>query len=134
MSTQGPVSELLVDKHAQFVIGLDSHKDTFEHWTMQHLRISGIYWGAGAMHVMQRLDRLPKDEIIKFALSCQNPDGGFGGATGQDSHLLYTLSAVQVLCIFEAESQMNVDAVCRWTAALQQPDGSFAGDQWGEID
>jgi geranylgeranyl transferase type-2 subunit beta len=124
----------LIDLHAKFVHGLDDGKESIEKWAMQHLRVSGIYWGMGAMHVMNRLGELPRDQIVAFALACQNADGGFGGNANHDSHLLYTLSAVQVLCMFGAEQEMRVDAVCEWVAALQQPNGAFAGDKWLEVD
>lgn len=102
-------STLLVSLHSKFVKALDNHKDNFEHWKMQHLRVSGIYWGASAMNLMQQLHELDSVEVVRFVLTCQNADGGFGGSSGHDSHLLYTLSAVQLLCIFGAEGKMNVD-------------------------
>jgi prenyltransferase beta subunit len=37
-----------------------------------------------------------EERIVNFLLQCYNPDGGFGAAVGHDSHMLYTLSAVQV--------------------------------------
>ena len=51
----------LIDLHAKFVHNLDRGKGTFEHWTMQHLRVSGIYWAMGAMHVMDRLQGAHED-------------------------------------------------------------------------
>lgn len=125
---------LLVDQHARFVKQLDEKQDTFEHWTMQHLRVSGIYWGLGAMDVMDRIADMPRDEIVAFATKCRNADGGYGGIERHDSHMLYTLSAVQVLCIMGAEAEIDRDATAAWVAARQQPDGSFVGDQWGEVD
>lgn len=125
---------LHADGHAKFVHSLDSRKESFHFWTSQHLRVSGIYWGCGAMSVLGRLHEMNREEIVPFALSCQNADGGFGGNAGQDSHMLYTLSAVQVLCMFDAIDKCNIDGVATWVAARQQPDGSFAGDPWGEID
>ena len=133
-AAEAPTEQLLVDLHAKFVLKLDERKDTFEHWTMQHLRVSGIYWGAGAMHVLSRLDMMPRDEVVEFALSCRNADGGFGGSPGQDSHMLYTLSAVQVLCMFGAEDKIDRDGVASWIGKLQRPDGSVTGDEWGEVD
>lgn len=134
LTNLGPRAVLTTDLHSKFVRRLDDHKESFEHWKMQHLRMSGMYWGTSAMYVMDRLHELDGPEVVRFALSCQNADGGFGGNSGHDSHLLYTLSAVQLLCIFEAEKSMNVDACARWVAGLQQPDGSFSGDKWLEID
>ena len=37
--------------------------------------------------------------------------GGFGGNVGHDPHVLYTLSAVQVLCLFDRLDALDVDKV-----------------------
>ena len=39
---------------------------------------------------------MEKDEILEFVQSCQHDNGGFGASENHDSHLLYTLSAIQV--------------------------------------
>ena len=123
------------DLHAAFIHNLDAKKETFHYWTSRHLRVSGIYWALGAMSVLDRLAAMPTAEIIAFTKSCYNAaDGGFGGNEGQDSHMLYTLSAVQVLCMLGAEADIDKEAVARWVAARQEPDGSFSADEWGEID
>lgn len=128
-------------------------------------------------------------------LTCFHPDdGGFGASPRNDSHLLATLSAVQILALLDELHRIDTDKVvaceCAWASALvvaayttqqqqqqavmsdetstgvlsvsqgslassvlcvccvlwsaacvmtdiaglQQPDGSFAGDKWGEID
>ena len=36
--------------------------------------------------------------------------------------------------MYDELSVLNVDLVARFVAGLQQKDGSFAGDKWGEID
>ena len=51
-----------------------------------------------------------------------------------DPHILYTLSALQVLALYNELSVVDADLVVRYVASLQQSDGSFSGDQWGEID
>ena len=51
---------------------------------------------------MGRPDALPRDETIDFVLSCQHDSGGFGAAPGHDAHLLYTVSAVQILAEVDA--------------------------------
>lgn len=58
----------------------------------------------------------------------------FGGSIGHDSHMLYTLSAVQILALSGNLDKINCDKVAQYVASLQQPDGSFSGDKWGEID
>lgn len=74
-------------------------------------------------------------------LSCfHDDDGGFGPAPSHDSHMLYTLSAVQILCMidgfadFEAVHTNGKQRIANFVAALQQPSGTFAGDRWGETD
>ena len=64
----------------------------------EYLRMSGIYWGITVMDLMKYLDRMDKQEIIEFVTSCQHECGGIGASVGHDPHLLYTLSAIQVIC------------------------------------
>ena len=58
--------------------------------------MSGVYWGLTAMFLMNKQDMMEKDEILQFVQSCQHDNGGFGASQNHDSHLLYTLSAIQV--------------------------------------
>ncbi|CAN1232331.1 Geranylgeranyl transferase type-2 subunit beta 1 [Linum perenne] len=60
--------------------------------------------------------------------------GGFAGNIGHDPHILYTLSAIQVLALFDKLSVLDVDKVSSYIAGLQNEDGSFSGDMWGEVD
>jgi geranylgeranyl transferase type-2 subunit beta len=48
--------------------------------------------------------------------------------------LLYTLSALQILALYDELSVVNVELIVNYVASLQQPDGSFFGDKWGEVD
>ena len=51
-----------------------------------------------------------------------------------DAHMLYTLSALQILAICDRLDLLDKDRVAHYVASLQRPDGSFAGDKWGEVD
>lgn len=73
----------------------------------EHLRLNGVYWGLTALHLLGRPNALPRDKTIDFVLSCQNADGGFGAAPGHDSHMLYTVSAVQILATVDALSALD---------------------------
>lgn len=48
--------------------------------------------------------------------------------------MLYTLSAIQILAICDKLDTIDFDIVASYIASLQQPDGSFFGDKWGEVD
>lgn len=67
-----------------------------EYCITEYLRMSGVYWGLTAMFLMNKQDMMEKDEILEFVQSCQHDNGGFGASENHDSHLLYTLSAIQV--------------------------------------
>ena len=75
--------------------------------------------------------------IVDWVFDCyDSAHGGFGGNVGHDAHLLYTLSALQILAMAGRLDDPRLDrrAVVRFVAGLQQSDGSFAGDEWGEVD
>lgn len=120
--------------HEAYVLGLDNDTDSFEFYVTEHLRMSGAYWGLMAMDLMGSLDKMNESKIIEWVMSCQHSNGGFSGNNGHDPHLLYTLSAIQILAIFDKLDLVDAAQVGAYVAGLQQPDGSFFGDKWGEVD
>ncbi|KAI4199798.1 MAG: hypothetical protein LQ346_002521 [Caloplaca aetnensis] len=133
--------QLVVEKHVEYIKSLDKRKDELEYWLTEHLRLNGVYWGLTALHLLKHPDALPREDTIEFVLSCQHPSGGFGAAPGHDAHILYTVSAVQILVTIDALDELDKrgkggrEEVGRYIAQLQdQDDGSFAGDEWGEND
>ncbi|KAL8756609.1 MAG: hypothetical protein Q9184_004445 [Pyrenodesmia sp. 2 TL-2023] len=133
--------QLVVKKHVEYIKTLDKRKDELEYWLTEHLRLNGVYWGLTALHLLKHPDALPREETIEFVLSCQRQSGGFGAAPDHDAHMLYTVSAVQILVTIDALDELEKrgkggrERVGRYIAQLQnQDDGSFAGDEWGEND
>lgn len=122
------------EKHVEYIKALDEKKDSFHYLLMEHLKMSGTYWGLTALALLNRLDVMKKEEVISFVISCQHPNGGFSGNVGHDPHLLYTLSAVQILAMYESLNSVNTEAIVSYVKSLQQEDGSFFGDNWGEVD
>lgn len=47
----------------------------------------------------------------KQVLKCQHYSGGFGGSERHDPHMLYTLSAVQVLALHDKLHLLDADLV-----------------------
>ncbi|MCJ1258345.1 hypothetical protein MMC24_006178 [Lignoscripta atroalba] len=132
---------LHVDKHVEYIQSLDSRKDELEYWLTEHLRLNGVYWGLTALHLLGQPDVLPRTETIDFVLSCQHENGGFGAAPGHDPHMLYTVSAVQILVTVDALHELehrgkaSKEKVGEFIANLQDREtGTFAGDEWGETD
>nr|KJB31780.1 hypothetical protein B456_005G208400 [Gossypium raimondii] len=120
------MAELAVDKHVKYILAVEKNKDSFESVVMDHLRMNGAYWGLTALDLLGKLDSVNVDEVISWILKCQHESGGFSGNIGHDPHILYTLSAVQVLALFNKLDVLDIDKVATY--------GSFSGDMWGEVD
>ncbi|RDW64742.1 hypothetical protein BP6252_10393 [Coleophoma cylindrospora] len=132
--------QLAIEPHVRYIQSLDSRRDELEYWLTEHLRLNGLYWGLMALHLMGRPDALPREETINFVLSCQHENGGFGAAPGHDAHMLYTVSAVQILAMIDALDELERRGKGRalvgsYIAGLQNTrTGTFAGDEFGEED
>ncbi|RYP41659.1 hypothetical protein DL767_000864 [Monosporascus sp. MG133] len=132
--------QLSTSAHVKYIQSLDTRKDEYEYWLTEHLRLNGLYWGLTALHLLRHPDALPRDETIDFVISCQHDSGGFGAAPGHDAHMLYTVSAVQILALLDAFDELEKRGkgkaqVGKFIADLQNREtGVFAGDEWGEED
>lgn len=73
----------------------------------EHLRLNGVYWGLTALQLLGHPEALSRDDTIAFVLSCQHENGGFGAAPGHDPHMLYTVSAVQILVTVDAVDELS---------------------------
>ncbi|XP_054714267.1 geranylgeranyl transferase type-2 subunit beta-like [Uloborus diversus] len=127
-------SKLFLDKHCEYICSYGKKKDDYEFSITEYLRLSGIYWGLTALDLMGQLDKLEKEPVIEFLKSCLHKCGGFSSSTGHDPHILYTLSALQILTMYDALDIIDVDKTVEFIKGLQQEDGSFVGDKWGEVD
>lgn len=138
-------------QHLAYIANLSNRLDqpsSYEGAVTEHLRMSGIYWTYAALSLLVSASEANKvlgvttsiddsrPTIVEWVLKCFDAkSGGFGGNIGHDGHLLYTLSALQILVMAEHDlTQLPVEDIVKFIASLQQTDGSFAGDAWGEID
>eukprot|EP01033_Poteriospumella_lacustris_P009205 gene9206-6620_t len=99
--------------------------------------MSGVYWGLTALALLgvDLHSESVSSSILEWIFSCfDEASGGFAGNTGHDPHILYTLSALQILALYGKLGDIQREKVISFVASLQQADGSFAGDKWGEID
>ncbi|EGD82455.1 rabggtb protein [Salpingoeca rosetta] len=125
----------LRQQHIDYIEQWNKRKGEFEYVMSEYLRMSGLYWCVTALELLDSRDKLDTAAVLKFIDECfDDASGGFSASQGHDPHLLYTLSAVQILCIYDAMQQKYVDGACKFIAALQREDGSFQGDEWGEVD
>ncbi|KAE8351591.1 terpenoid cyclases/protein prenyltransferase alpha-alpha toroid [Aspergillus coremiiformis] len=132
---------LCAQKHMEYIKNLDNRRDELEYWLTEHLRLNGVYWGLTALHLLNWPQALSREDTINFVLSCQRENGGFGAAPGHDAHMLYTVSAVQILVMLDAVDELETrglggkQKIGSFIASLQdKTTGSFMGDEWGELD
>ncbi|RCK65965.1 Geranylgeranyl transferase type-2 subunit beta [Candida viswanathii] len=126
-------------KHVNFITEQESHR-SFEYWLSEHLRMNGLYWGVAALLTMNELDVLPQSEVVDYVFSCwDEKSGAFGSFPKHDGHMLSTLSALQVLTIYDPGlatilPQEKKERLVKFITGLQLPNGSFQGDKYGEVD
>lgn len=132
--TKAP-QELLMEKHCAFLVGYGRSHSTYQYGITDYLRMSGIYWLTTCLDLLHSLKLLDQDYVLDYIQKCYHPSsGGYSPSPNHDPHLLYTLSAVQVLVQFNRMDLIDRENLAKYIKGLQQQDGSFFGDQWGEVD
>lgn len=122
-------------------------KDSLEAHLTEHLRLSGVYWGLTALYLMGQLHIVDGAAILDWVRSvstaqrrfvscrksridctyslqvmkCQHASGGFGGSERNDPHILYTLSALQILALYDRLDLVNADQVVLCELSLSIP-------------
>lgn len=91
--------ELEAEKHVNYILSVEKKKDDFESVVMEHIRINGAYWGLTTLDLLGKIGVVDSEEVVSWVLKCQHESGGFGGNIGHDPHVLYTLSAIQILAL-----------------------------------
>lgn len=66
------------------------------------------------MDLMGKLEMMNREEIIEFIKQCQHENGGIGASIDHDPHILYTLSAVQVMVFIQTVLKLAVKLVFRF--------------------
>lgn len=131
---EGLPQQMLSNKHKEFLLSYAKNQNSYEFVMSEWLRASGVYWCLTALKLLNN-DDLNKDELHDFVMSCyDNRTGGFSASSNHDPHILYTLSAIQILAMIDRLDSIDKDTVVQYIVKLQQTDGSFWGDEWGEVD
>jgi geranylgeranyl transferase type-2 subunit beta len=116
--------------HVKYILDLDQ-EDTVLY---DHLRLNALYWGLTSLDLLGQLQLQDLYKSKAFVKSCWNSDGGFGGSPGHDSHLLFTLSAIQIYVLCQWPIEEIKVKVTDYIKTLIKPNGAVAGDSWGEED
>ena len=99
------MSDVNVEEHVKFIKSLLIKEESFEYLQMAHLKTSAIYWSLTASILLNSFTEIYREEEQEAILGYlgrvyKREDGGFAGnEVGNDSHLLFTLSAIQIMTI-----------------------------------
>ncbi|CAD5228988.1 unnamed protein product [Bursaphelenchus okinawaensis] len=127
----GSPTELLRDKHVDFIVKSGANTEGYEYILTEYLRVSGIYWCVGSLDLANQLEKQDQkhiENIIKIITDSKNEDGGYGSAKGHDSQILHTLCALQVFIILKRLDLVDKNSVVSFIQNLQNEDGSFCGE------
>ena len=124
------------EKHIDYIKKLALDTTSFEFVISQNIRMNGIYWALTSLYILgcDLHKELDIPEILDWVMKCQHEKGGFGGNINHDPHIIYTLSALQILSLVGELHRIDKASIKKYIKSLQRPDGSFCGDIWGEID
>lgn len=128
--------------HVRYIVALASHTSSLTYHLTTHLRLNAIYWALTALHLLGSPDALPREDVIEYVLECfDKREGGFGAHPGHDSHILATLSAIQILFMYDVLDKLDEvapndqtgksrrDRIIAFVLSLQDKQtGEFAGD------
>ncbi|OON13515.1 prenyltransferase and squalene oxidase repeat-containing domain protein [Opisthorchis viverrini] len=107
--------ELILRRHADFLSAYEKNDDC----TLDYLKLSGVFWTLTALDLLGELHNIDREAVLNLVVSCQQADGGLSPAPRHDSHLLSTLSGIQILALFGRMDMLNVDGATRFILSLQ---------------
>lgn len=96
-----------------------------------------LYWCLSGLTLLGQDVSCYRQSLAETVRSLQNLPGGFGGGSGQLSHLATTYAVVLSLALVGGEDCFEVvdrRALWKWLCSLKQPDGGFQVCLGGEED
>jgi geranylgeranyl transferase type-2 subunit beta len=121
------------EKHSQFVTRIMKSRGLLYRLTRPQ-RVSTMYWALNSLVILGEHEKVlqSRETVLDYVLKCKNSDGGYGGCIGYPSTIVTTFSALQVLYIYKHPSYDP--RTVSFILGLQQPDGRFHNDEYGEVD
>ncbi|KZC07223.1 Geranylgeranyl transferase type-2 subunit beta, partial [Dufourea novaeangliae] len=137
------IPDLLLDKHANFLLSYGKDKDEYMYCIMEHLRMSGMYWGLTALDIMGKLEQTNRDEILEFIAQCQTESGGIaakrqqsdGSFTGDiwgEVDIRFSFCAVATLALMNQLDAIDVNKAVEYVMKCMNFDGGFGSKPGGE--
>lgn len=125
-------------KHEEYLLSLDRCDNEALFIVSEYQRLPGGFWCIATMKMMKSAGDLKKADLLPFVYQCfDSVSGGFSPNLLQDPSLTTTHYGVLFLTLYDSlhdKEKLDLEAVAKYVAHLQKADGSFMGDDWGEVD
>lgn len=117
-------------------ITLDDEKQ-LEYHLSQHLRMNGLYWAAISKQMVdQEVSDSQRESLVSWIKKCMDSEtGAFSPYPQHDAHILSTLSAIQLLIIYNDVGFLKKNVfpnIHKYIKNLQLDNGAFKGDMFTE--
>ncbi|KOX67356.1 Geranylgeranyl transferase type-2 subunit beta, partial [Melipona quadrifasciata] len=132
------VPELLLEKHANFLLSYGTDKDEYMYCMTEHMRMSGMYWGLTALDLMGKLEQTNRNEVLEFIAQCQTESGGIaanGSFTGDiwgEVDMRFSFCAVATLSLLNRLDVIDVDKAVEFVMKCMNFDGGFGSKPGAE--
>ncbi|KAK1937440.1 putative geranylgeranyl transferase type II beta subunit [Babesia divergens] len=116
---------------------------SIEGFAYEPIKLGGIYWTLTGISLLKgqvndiihpRLNRRLEDLAVEIIEGSRNADGGFGNAPGHASSITATHYAILSLCVLKRHDIIDKEQTAKFISDLQNDDGSFNCDYFGEAD
>lgn len=99
------------------------------------IRLNAVQWAVTSALLLKSSHLFQIPAVESFLRSCYCPiTGGYRSAPGQDPQIISTLFAIRLFVTLDLTID-NPAKTLQYVGSLQNTlDGSFAGDEWGEVD
>lgn len=127
------------EAHLSFLASLfreaEKQDHSLEYVLSDSIRLNALQWAVTSALLLKSPHLFQISAIESFLRSCYCPiTGGYRSAPGQDPQIISTLFAIQLFVTLDLTID-NPAKTLQYVSSLQNTlDGSFAGDEWGEVD
>ena len=65
-----------LEKHLSYLTSLDKTRDKYSigFFTNEHLKVPALFWGVGALNLINNIDKHDTEKTVAFLSECYNPE------------------------------------------------------------
>lgn len=128
LETEEALNAIDKDSMHEFLLSLKQTDGSYIMHEGGEVDVRGVYCALSVATICGIDDDKLKDNCIKWIVSCQTYEGGFGGFPGCEAHGGYTFCAVAALVLLNGLEACNIKSLMRFLTNRQLSfEGGFSG-------